>query len=135
MQQLKNLGVKLALDDFGTGYSSLNYLRRFPVDCLKIDRSFIHDVPGDPTAAAVAASIVAIAQRLGLSSIAEGVETKEQLDFLEDCGCEGFQGFLFSAPVLAEEFSAILRSINTIKTTEPGPPKGAWLDIGLATNQ
>lgn len=115
MQQLKKLGVKLALDDFGTGYSSLNYLRRFPVDCLKIDKTFIRDVPGDSSAAAVAASIVAIAQRLGLSSIAEGVETREQLDFLVECGCDGFQGFLFSAAVLGEEFSAILRSAQPIK--------------------
>lgn len=118
MQQLKKLGVKLALDDFGTGYSSLNYLRRFPVDCLKIDKSFIRDVPGDPSAAAVAASIVAIAQRLGLSSIAEGVETREQLDFLVDSGCDGFQGFLFSAPVLGEEFSAILRSAQPSQRNE-----------------
>lgn len=110
MQQLKTLGVSLALDDFGTGYSSLNYLRRFPVDCLKIDGSFINDVPGDPSAAAVAASIVAIAQSLGLTSIAEGVETREQLDFLVNCGCISFQGFLFSPAVPADEFATILCS-------------------------
>ena len=123
MQQLKNLGVKLSLDDFGTGYSSLNYLRRFPVDCLKIDMSFIRDVPGDPSAAAVTASIVDIAQRLGLSSIAEGVETWEQHDFLLDCGCDEFQGFLFSPPVLGEEFTAILRSGQLIKGDETGLQK------------
>jgi diguanylate cyclase (GGDEF)-like protein/PAS domain S-box-containing protein len=123
MQQLKNLGVKLALDDFGTGYSSLNYLRRFPVDCLKIDRSFIRDVPGDPSAAAVAASIVDIAQRLGLNSIAEGVETREQLDFLVECGCGGFQGFLFSAPVSGEDFAAVLRSAQSIKSNKIGHQK------------
>lgn len=110
MQQLKTLGIRLALDDFGTGYSSLNYLRRFPVDCLKIDGSFIHDVPGDQSAAAVAASIVAIANSLGLTSVAEGVETRAQLDFLINCGCGGFQGYLFSPPVPAEEFAAMLRS-------------------------
>ncbi len=124
MQELKNLGVKLALDDFGTGYSSLNYLRRFPVDCLKIDRSFIRDVTGDPSAAAVAASIVAIAQRLGLSSIAEGVETREQLNFLSNCGCGGFQGFLFSAPVVGKEFSAILYSTLCNRGNESGLEEG-----------
>lgn len=109
MQQLKRLGVGLALDDFGTGYSSLNYLRRFPVDVLKIDRSFISDVASDPSAAAVATSIVAIAHSLGLQAIAEGVETREQLDFLCRCGCDSCQGFYFSRPVPAEEFAHLLR--------------------------
>jgi EAL domain-containing protein (putative c-di-GMP-specific phosphodiesterase class I) len=108
MQQLKALGVRLALDDFGTGYSSLNYLRRFPVDCLKIDRSFISDAASDPSAAAVATSIVAIAHSLGLHAIAEGVETGEQLDFLRDCGCDSLQGYYFSRPVPAEAFAALL---------------------------
>jgi EAL domain-containing protein (putative c-di-GMP-specific phosphodiesterase class I) len=101
--------VKLALDDFGTGYSSLNYLRRFPVDCLKIDRSFISDAASDPSAAAVATSIVAIAHSLGLHAVAEGVETKEQLDFLRACGCDSFQGYFFSRPVPAAEFAALVR--------------------------
>ena len=109
MQQLKALGVSLALDDFGTGYSSLNYLRRFPVDCLKIDRSFISDAASDPSAAAVATSIVAIAHSLGLRAIAEGVETGEQLDFLRDCGCDSLQGYYFSRPVAGEAFAAMLR--------------------------
>jgi predicted signal transduction protein with EAL and GGDEF domain len=109
MQQLKALGVRLALDDFGTGYSSLNYLRRFSVDCLKIDRSFISDAASDPSAASVATSIVAIAHSLGLRSVAEGVETKEQLDFLRDCGCDSLQGYYFSRPVPAAEFAVLLR--------------------------
>lgn len=134
MQQLKKLGVKLALDDFGTGYSSFNYLRRFPVDCLKIDKSFINDVPNDPSSTAVAASIVAIAQRLGLVSIAEGVETQEQLDFLSNCGCGGFQGFLFSAPVPGEEFSTIFRNAQSIKSNETGSPGGKWPHIDIAIN-
>jgi EAL domain-containing protein (putative c-di-GMP-specific phosphodiesterase class I) len=108
MQQLTALGVTLALDDFGTGSSSRNYLRRFPVDCLKIDRSFISDVATDASAAAVATSIVAIAHSLGLNALAEGVETAEQLDFLVKCGCDSLQGYYFSRPLPAPEFTALL---------------------------
>lgn len=108
MQKLNALGVSLALDDFGTGYSSLNYLRRFPVDCLKIDRSFISDVADDPSAAAVATSIIAIAHSLGLQAVAEGVETEEQLEFLRQCACDSYQGYFCSAPLAVEEFTALL---------------------------
>lgn len=113
MQELNALGVSLALDDFGTGYSSLNYLRRFPVDCLKIDRSFISDVADDPSAAAVATSIIAIAHSLGLQAVAEGVETEEQLEFLRQCACDSYQGYLYSAPLAVEEFTAMLRQEST----------------------
>jgi diguanylate cyclase (GGDEF)-like protein len=116
MQQLNTLGVSLALDDFGTGYSSLNYLRRFPVDCLKIDRSFISDVADDPSAAAVATSIIAIAHSLGLQAVAEGVETREQLEFLRECGCDSYQGYYFSAPLGAADFTEMLRSAEPLPT-------------------
>jgi diguanylate cyclase (GGDEF)-like protein/PAS domain S-box-containing protein len=109
MQRLNDLGVRMALDDFGTGYSSLNYLRRFPVACLKIDRSFICDVAEDPSASAVATSIIAIAHSLGLQAVAEGVETEEQLEFLRRCGCDSYQGYLFCAPLPVEEFTEKLR--------------------------
>jgi EAL domain-containing protein (putative c-di-GMP-specific phosphodiesterase class I) len=109
MRQLKGLGVHLALDDFGTGYSSLNYLRRFPVDSLKIDRTFISDVAVDASSAAVATSVVAIAHSLGLKAIAEGVETDEQLEFLRNCRCDAFQGYFFSKPLPPEEFAELLR--------------------------
>ena len=108
MRQLKELGVGLALDDFGTGYSSLNYLRRFPVNCLKIDRSFVKDVASDPSAAAVTTSIVAIAHSLRLHSVAEGVETREQFEFLRDCGCQTLQGYYACKPVPVEEFTELL---------------------------
>jgi diguanylate cyclase (GGDEF)-like protein/PAS domain S-box-containing protein len=109
MRRFRELGVGLCLDDFGTGYSSLNYLRRFPVGCLKIDRSFITDVTTDASAAAVATSVVAIAHSLGLVAVAEGVETQAQLDFLRHCSCDSFQGFYFSKPLPAEAFAALVR--------------------------
>lgn len=109
MGQLKELGVRLCLDDFGTGHSSLNYLRRFPVDYLKIDRSFITDAATDSSDAAVASSIVAIAHSLGIKAIAEGVETWEQHDFLAQVRCDEFQGFLFARPLPASEFAGLLR--------------------------
>jgi len=108
MRDLKKLGVGLSLDDFGTGYSSLNYLRRFPVDSLKIDRTFIRDVTVDPSGDSVVTSVIDIAHNLGLAAIAEGVETAEQLAFLADCGCDMYQGYLFSKPLPAEEFAALL---------------------------
>ncbi len=115
MRQLKELGIGLCLDDFGTGYSSLNYLRRFPVDYLKIDRSFIWDVTTDPSGAAVARSIVAIAHSLGIWAVAEGVETWEQFDFLVESRCDALQGFLFSKPLPPDEFAHLLREDHLLK--------------------
>ncbi len=109
MQRLRALGIGLCLDDFGTGYSSLNYLRRFPVDTLKIDRAFIIDVASDASAAAVATSVVAIAHSLGIEAVAEGVETREQLEFLVGCNCDLLQGYLFCRPLPAGEFAAVVR--------------------------
>lgn len=109
MQTLKELGVGLSLDDFGTGYSSLNYLRRFPVDSLKIDRSFIRNVATDPSGASVVTSIIDIAHNLSLTAVAEGVETIDQLTFLKGCGCDVFQGFLFSKPLPPGEFADLLQ--------------------------
>ena len=112
MEILKQVGVRLSLDDFGTGYSSLNYLRRFPVDGLKIDRSFICDVANDPNGAAIVSSVINIAHSLNMAAIAEGVETREQLAFLVGCNCDMLQGYLFSKPLPVEEFTALLRSGN-----------------------
>ncbi|MEZ4601137.1 MAG: EAL domain-containing protein [Syntrophotaleaceae bacterium] len=108
MRHLKKLGIRLALDDFGTGYSSLNYLRRFPVDHLKIDRSFITDATHDASAAAMVAGVVAIARSLGIKAVAEGVETREQLDLLAGCQCDAYQGYLFSKPLPPDEFAPLL---------------------------
>ncbi len=107
---LKNLGVSLSMDDFGTGYSSLNYLKRFPIDRIKIDQSFVHDVTRDPDDAAIAAAIIAMAHSLKLTAVAEGVETEAQLGFLRTQKCDEMQGYFFSPPVPADQFGELLES-------------------------
>jgi len=106
---IKSMGIRLAIDDFGTGYSSLLSLKRFPFDCIKIDRSFIKDIPQDPDDVAITQAIIAMAHSLRLKVIAEGVETQEQLDFLTEHGCHEFQGYFFRRPQPAEDFSKLLR--------------------------
>lgn len=105
---LKESGFSLSMDDFGTGYSSLSYLQRFPIDTLKIDRSFIREIPARHDNSAITTTIIAMARSLGLKTVAEGVETVEQLAFLQQRGCDAFQGFLFSKPVPAEDFAALV---------------------------
>jgi len=108
LQELKGMGVRIAMDDFGTGYSSLNYLRRIPLDSLKIDREFIENIARSRRDAAVVKVMIDLAHSLDLKVIAEGVETEPQAAFLLDQGCDEVQGFLFGRPMPAEEMTRVL---------------------------
>jgi diguanylate cyclase (GGDEF)-like protein len=114
LRELKEMGIQIAIDDFGTGHSALSYLRLFPIDVVKIDRSFVRDLTLDPDDAAIATSIIAMAHSLKLEVIAEGVETEEQLAFLQRERCDQMQGYLFSKPVPSEEFETMLRQAKRL---------------------
>ncbi|MDD1611552.1 MAG: EAL domain-containing protein, partial [Methylococcaceae bacterium] len=110
LKSLRAQGVRLAIDDFGTGYSSLAYLKRFPLNVLKIDKNFIDDIPDQQDDMEIAATIIAMGHILGFKVLAEGVETQSQLAFLKEKGCDLYQGFLISQPLPAAEFCVLLES-------------------------
>ncbi|MEM6639822.1 MAG: EAL domain-containing protein [Pseudomonadota bacterium] len=110
LRALRAAGISLAMDDFGTGFSSLSYLQKFPLDALKIDRSFVMDLHHDEKRAAICAAIIAMASKLGLRVVAEGIEEEAQRAFLAEAGCDQGQGYLFSRPIPADEFEALVRS-------------------------
>ncbi|UOF89954.1 bifunctional diguanylate cyclase/phosphodiesterase [Fodinisporobacter ferrooxydans] len=114
LQQLQAIGIHISIDDFGTGYSSLNYLKRFPINSLKIDQSFVQDIATDPDDAAIVTAVISLAHHMKLKVIAEGVETEGQLEFLRMRNCDDMQGYYFSKPLKAEEFTKLLESSKEI---------------------
>ncbi|MBI1907251.1 MAG: EAL domain-containing protein [Rhodocyclales bacterium] len=127
LRRLKQIGVMLSLDDFGTGYSNLSYLRDFPIDVVKIDRSFVQDVTSSVTGASLAKSIIAMARSLDLTTVAEGVETEGQLRFLNTHRCDAIQGYYFSRPLPSDDLAALLRADTRL------PPDGARGNLGRHT--
>ncbi|MDQ2695752.1 MAG: EAL domain-containing protein [Pseudomonadota bacterium] len=134
LRDLKAMGVKLSIDDFGTGYSSLNYLKRFPIDQLKIDKSFIRDITTDPDDAAIALAVIAMAHSLRLKVIAEGVETEAQLIFLRARQCDEMQGFYFSRPLPAVEATALLQSNTSLDLHQESGPRRTLLLVDDEAN-
>jgi EAL domain-containing protein (putative c-di-GMP-specific phosphodiesterase class I) len=108
LRALSTMGVRIAVDDFGTGYSNLHYLKRFPIDTLKLDKSFVHDIPESANVATIVRSVIRMAQNLNLTVVAEGVENRQQLKFLQAHDCSEGQGYYFSKPVASAEFESLL---------------------------
>jgi diguanylate cyclase (GGDEF)-like protein/PAS domain S-box-containing protein len=122
LRRLHRMGVGIALDDFGTGYASLSHLKRFPIDMLKIDRSFVRDIGTDPEDAVIARTVVSLAHSLGMSVVAEGIETAEQLAFLRLHGCDRAQGFLFAKPIAATDVPSYLAAQAAARPGSGDPP-------------
>ena len=119
LEQIKSLGVKVAIDDFGTGYSSLSYLKRFAIDTIKIDRSFVSGIPHNADEVAITSATVVMAQNLKRRVIAEGIETEEQAAFLKQLGCEMGQGYYYSRPLPSAEIAAMLSNSHYLRWPKP----------------
>jgi diguanylate cyclase (GGDEF)-like protein/PAS domain S-box-containing protein len=133
LDALQSRGIRLAIDDFGTGYSSMSLMKQFPIDTIKIDRSFVRDLPNDSEDKAIAQAIISMGKALGMTIIAEGVETTEQQTFLRDHACDEMQGFLFSKPVLPEQLADLLRDV--LSTSPPLQPDPASSAVDLAAKK
>lgn len=135
MAQLDELGVRMVIDDFGTGYSSMSYIKRFRAYKLKIDQSFVHDLGSDPESEAIVMAIISLAHTLGMTTIAEGVETQEQLNFLREKGCDEVQGYFFSRPLPADQFVQFAEAIERAGHADFGdatqPPGQSPLPLGI----
>ena len=134
LDAIQSRGIRLAIDDFGTGYSSMSLMKQFPIDTIKIDRSFVRDLPNDSEDQAIAQAIISMGKALGMTVVAEGVETVEQETFLRDHACDEMQGFLFSKPLPARQMAELLRAIAAGSrrtrhdrrrcSLKPAPPTG-----------
>jgi len=122
LDDIQSRGVRLAIDDFGTGYSSMSVMKQFPIDTLKIDRSFVRDLATNPEDRAIATAIISMGKALGLTVVAEGVETNDQDTFLREHSCDELQGFLFSKPVTPEDITLLLRSHISSPSLQPELP-------------
>jgi EAL domain-containing protein (putative c-di-GMP-specific phosphodiesterase class I) len=115
LQEMSAMGVRLAIDDFGTGYSSLSRLKRFPIDVLKIDQTFVRGIISDPNDAAIVSAIITMAHALGIKVVAEGVETREQLEFLNARDCDFVQGYYFSRPLPGDEIESLFKKSESFR--------------------
>ena len=123
LEAIQSRGIRLAIDDFGTGYSSMSLMKQFPIDTIKIDRSFVRDLADDSEDQAIAQAIIRMGKALGMTVIAEGVETIEQETFLRDHACDEMQGFLFSKPVPPQQLADLLRSAAPVLVSPPLQPE------------
>jgi EAL domain-containing protein (putative c-di-GMP-specific phosphodiesterase class I) len=114
LDAIQSRGIRLAIDDFGTGYSSMSLMKQFPIDTIKIDRSFVRDLAEDPEDQAIAQAIISMGKALGMTVVAEGVETSEQQEFLRSHACDEMQGYLFSRPLPPRDLAELLRPAATV---------------------
>jgi diguanylate cyclase (GGDEF)-like protein len=129
LHAIQNRGIRLAIDDFGTGYSSMSLMKQFPIDTIKIDRSFVRDLPSDSEDQAIAQAIISMGKALGMTIVAEGVETAEQEAFLRDHACDEMQGFLFSKPLPPRELAALLRTSRVLVSPPLQPDRDSIADL------
>jgi EAL domain-containing protein (putative c-di-GMP-specific phosphodiesterase class I) len=127
LDAIQSRGIRLAIDDFGTGYSSMSLMKQFPIDTIKIDRSFIRDLPVDSEDQAIAQAIISMGKALGMTVVAEGVETLEQQAFLRSHACDEMQGFLFSRPLPSGEMADLLRAAPLLTSPPLQPDAGSGL--------